>query len=227
MIIILHGDNIEASRQELNQLKLQAKGKEIRQLEGKGLDATMLTQALESSSLFGGDTLVVIEHLFTSLGKKISQIKEAATKIASTSADVIIWEEKEVGKTVLDNVGKNVNIRLFKTPVIIFKFLDAIKPNNANVLLSFYQQAVSIDAPELIFTMMVRRIRQLLMLAGGATPDGLQGWQAKGLTNQARFFTMNKLLGMHKKLLDMEYSLKTGSSPFTLRQLIEQFLIEL
>ena len=105
-------------------------------------------------------------------------------------------------------------------------FLDAIKPNNVKALLSLYRQVEAMDAPELIFTMMVKRLRQLMMLADGVTPDGLQGWQTKGLTNQARLFTIEKLLSMEKQLLDMEYSFKTGSSPFPLRQLIEQFLIE-
>jgi len=227
MITLLHGDNVEASRNELNLLKSQAKDKEIRQLDGKHLDATGLTQALESSSLFGGETLVIIENLFGSLGKKTSYVKEFASRIASCQGiDVILWEEKEVGKIAIDNLGKNVTIRLFKTPVAIFKFLDAIKPNNVKALLSLYRQVEAMDAPELIFTMMVKRLRQLMMLADGVTPDGLQGWQAKGLTNQARLFTMEKLLSMEKQLLDMEYSLKTGSSPFTLRQHIEQFLIE-
>jgi len=226
MITLLHGDNIEASRNELNLLKSQAKDKEVRQLDGKHLDATGLTQALESSSFFGRETLVIIENLFGSLGKKTSHVKEFTLKIASSNVDVILWEEKEVGKTAVDNLGKNSTVRLFKTPVVIFKFLDAIKPNNVKVLLSLYRQVEAVDAPELIFTMIVKRLRQLMMLADGVTPDGLQGWQAKGLTNQARLFTMEKLLSMEKQLLDMEYSLKTGSSPFTLRQHIEQFLIE-
>ncbi len=226
MITLLHGDNVEASRNELNLLKSQAKNKEVRQLDGKHLDMTALTMALESSSLFGGETLVIIENLFGSLGKKTSHVKEFALYIASSQGvDVILWEEKEVGKTAIDNLGKNSTVRLFKTPVVIFKFLDAIKPNNVKVLLSLYQQVEAVDAPELIFTMIVKRLRQLMMLADGVTPDGLQGWQAKGLTNQARLFTIEKLLSMEKQLLDMEYSLKTGSSPFSLRQNIEQFLI--
>lgn len=227
MITLLHGDNIEASRQELNTLKLQVKGKEIRELEGKGLDAAMLAQALESSSLFGGNTLVVIEHLFSSLGKKTSLVKEYATKIGQASADVIIWEEKEIGKTAVDHLGKNVNVRLFKTPVIIFKFLDALKPNNVSVAIPLFEQLIETDAPELVFSMIVRRIRQLVQLSDHVIPEGLQGWQAKSLTNQARFFTIEKLLSMEKQLLDIEYSLKTGSSPFTLRQLTEQFLMEI
>ncbi len=225
MITLLHGDNIDASRKELNELKSQAKRREIRELDGKHIDEAMLAQALESSSLFGGETTVIIENLFSGLGKKITLAKKFAQQIGTSSAEVILWEEKEIGKTAIDNLGKNVAVRLFKTPVIIFKFLDALKPDNTRFTVPLFEQLVETDAPELVFSMMVRRIRQLIQLADHVTPDGLQGWQAKSLTNQARLFTIEKLLFMEKQLLDMEYATKTGSSPFALTQLIEQFLI--
>lgn len=227
MITLLYGDNIEASRAEFTRMKTQSKGKDIRELDGKHLDAATLTQALESSSLFGGEAVVCIENLFSGLGKKLTLVKELARKISEAPVDVILWEEKEIGKTAIDNLGKNTAVRLFKTPVIIFKFLDSIKPSNASITLLLFHQLVSSDAPELIFSMMVRRIRQLIQLADNVTPEGLQNWQAASLTNQCRLFTMDKLLGMHKNLLDMEYSIKTGTSPFSLAQCIEQFIVSL
>ena len=48
MITLLHGDQIETSRSEFNRLKEAATGKEIRNLDGKTIDAALLTQALES-----------------------------------------------------------------------------------------------------------------------------------------------------------------------------------
>ena len=225
MITLLHGDNIEASRAELNRLKSTLTGKEVRELDGKHLDSASLTQALESSSLFGGETVVVIENLFSGLGKKLTLVKEYAKKMSSAQIDVILWEDKEIGKTAIDNLGKNVTARIFKIPVIIFKFLDGLKPNNALPIISLFEQLVHTDAPELVFSMIVRRIRQLIQLRDNVTPDGLQSWQAQGLTNQARLFTMDKLLDMHKKLLEIEYSIKSGASPFTMQQHIEQFLV--
>lgn len=227
MITLLHGDNVEASRAEFFRAKSESKEKEIREVDGKHLDASSLTQALESSSLFGGETLVCIENLFSSLGKKLTVVKEYAKKISASQTDILLWEGKEIGKTAIEHLGKNVTIRLFKTPVIIFKFLDALKPNQASVTIPLFEQLVQIDAPELVFSMMVRRIRQLIELSDNVMPEGLQSWQAKGLTNQARLFTMDKLLAMHKKFLESEYSLKSGASPFTMRQLIEQFLIDM
>ncbi len=229
MITVIHGDHTEASRNELNRLKLTAKGKEIRQLDGRNLDKTALTQALESSSLFGGDTLVIIENLFSRIGKKTKLVEELAKIIAasSKSSDVVLWEYKEVGANVTKNLGTNIQIKLFKMPAIIFHFLDGLAPSQAKTLIDLYQRLVENEAPELVFTMIVRRIRQLIQLRDGVTPDGLAGWQASRLTAQAKLFTMNSLLLMEKKLLEIEYSIKTGASPFTLSQHLELFIVNL
>ncbi len=229
MITLLHGDNIEASRAELVRLKNEAKGKEIRSIDGRGLDATTLTQALGSNSLFGGDVLVTIENLFSKLGKKTKLIEQLANMLsdAAKDTDIILWEDKEIGVTVSKSLGSSLKVMPFKIPSIIFQFLDGLHPQSAKVLIPMYQQLVQSEAPELVLSLISRRLRQLLIVAGGETPDGLQGWQVGKLTSQAKFFTIEVLTSMYKKLLDMEYSLKTGTTPFTLAQLTEQFLIDL
>jgi DNA polymerase III delta subunit len=229
MITLLHGDNIEASRNEFNRLKQAAKGKEIRATDGRGLDATALTQALGSSSLFGGDVLVVVENLFSKLGKKTKLIEQLAVILASSAkdTDIILWEDKEIGATVIKSLGSWLKVVPFKIPSLIFQFLDGLRPQSAKTLLPLYQKLVETEPAELVFTMITKRLRQLLMVAGGETPEGLQGWQTAKLTIQAKFFTMDILDRMYKKLLDIEYSLKTGATPFTLVQLTEQFLIDL
>lgn len=229
MIILLHGDYTEASRVDLNWIKQTAKGKEIRQLDGRNLDKTALTQMLESSSLFGGETLIIIENLFSRIGKKIKLVEELAEIISSSAknTDIILWEDKEVGTSVVKNLGSSVRVKLFKTPAIIWQFLDGLAPNRARILIPIYRQLIENETPELVLTMIVRRLRQLIQLRDGVTPDGLAGWQASRLTAQARLFTMDTLLLMEKKLLDIEYSIKTGSSPFTLSQHLEQWLISL
>ena len=158
-----------------------------------------------------------IENLFGKLGRKIKLIETLATIIRASTSDVVLWEDKEVGITVIKSLVK-ADVRLFKTPTIIFKFLD-------HPTLALYEQLVETEAPELIFSMLTKRMRQLLQLADGEIPAGLQGWQAGRLTAQAKLFTIDRLTVMYKKLLEMEFSTKNGSSPFSLRQLTEQFII--
>lgn len=228
MITLLHGDNIDASRTELLRMIGAAKGKEIRELNGRSIEASLLTQALESSSLFGGDTLVVIENLFGKLGRQLKKIESLSVILIKSSEvnDVILWEDKELGVTVLKSLG-HAAVKLFKTPVIIFQLLDGVRPNAARTLLPLFQQVVTCQPAEITYTLLVRRVRQLIQLSDGVIVEGLAPWQATRLTAQARFFTMDKLINMHTNLLDMDILIKTGSTPFSLAQLLEQFFITL
>lgn len=229
MITILHGDNTEQSRVELVKFVAGAKGRDIRRLDGKNLDPAALSQALESSSLFGDNVSVVVENLFSKLGKKqkLAQEYGAILARAPSEAQVIVWEEKELSVTALKAISPKARVQLFKTPVVIFQLLDGLRPNAATSLLSLYEKAIAAQAPELIFAMLVRRVRQLLMLKDGIAPEGMQGWQEARLTNQARAFTMEQLVRMHKMLLTAEYSLKSGTSPFTLTQLTQEWIAAL
>lgn len=225
MITLIHGNYIESSRKEFLRLKHEAQAKDTRTLDSRTLDPAALTQAIESNSMFGGDTVVFIENLFSKLGRKQKLIESLAAIINTSSADIILWEDKEVGATVLKNLPK-AKVIYFKIPSIIFQLLDGIAPDAATRMLPLYSTLSQTEPPELVFAMIVRRLRQLIQLRDGVVPDTLQGWQASRLTRQAKLFTMDRLVTMYKQLLDMEFSVKNGSSPFTLAQLTEQFLVD-
>ncbi len=226
MITLLHGSYSELSRKEFMRLKGEAKAKDIRELDGRTIDAAALTQAIESNSMFGGDTIVFIEKLFGKLGRKQKLIESLTAIINGSRADIVLWEDKEMGVTVLKNLPQ-AKIILFKIPSVIFQMLDGMAPGSGTRILPLYRTIRETDAAELIFAMIVRRTRQLIQLYDGVTPSGLAGWQLTRLTRQAKLFTLDTLLTMYKTLLTMEFSVKNGSSPFTISQDIEQFLLNL
>ena len=229
MIILLHGDHTEASRQELNTLKEAAKWREIRVLDGRTLQESALVQSLESSSIFGKSTLVIIDRLFGKIGKQPKRIEELCTLLTRSGdvADVILWEDKEVGSTVIKNLGTSAKVQLFKLPLLIFQFLDGVRPAGGAEALRLYEVVAVTVAPELVFSMLVKRVRQLIQLSDGVTPEGLAGWQASRLTTQAKSFTMEKLLAMYQHCHTIEVSIKTGVSPFSLSAHIEQLISQL
>ncbi|MDO9027932.1 MAG: hypothetical protein Q7U68_03620, partial [Candidatus Roizmanbacteria bacterium] len=220
---------IEASRLELTSIIAKAVDKEIRTLDGKHLDETSLIQAMESNSLFSSNVLVIIENLFAPLGRKTKRIKEFTGILDNNTqtTDCICWEPKELSKETLSCFQSKIISNLFSIPKTIFIFLDAMKMNNTNMLLSTIDDLFRTSAPELVWSMMITRMRQLIQIQSGVTPAKLQSWQVSRLTNQSRSFTMNKLLQSYSKMLDMEYKLKTGLSPFTMTEMIKQWLIEL
>lgn len=229
MITLIHGGNTVASRNELIQQITLHKNMEVRRLDGASVDETNLIQALESTSLFGGETVVVIENLFTKLGRKLKLIETLAKRIcvAGETTEIILWEDKDMGKTVISGLGTKTRNLQFKISPLIFEFLDSLKPHNAPILLTLAEKLFVQDAPELVFAMFVKRLRQLLILCDGGTPEGLIGWQAGRLTSQAKHFTLEQLRMMYKQCCDIEYSIKSGTSPFTMAQHIEMVLADL
>lgn len=229
MMTLLHGDNVEASRTEFQRLITEARSKDIRRLEGRSLDATELVQAYGSNSLFGNKTLLAIENLFSTQLKKAKRIELfiELLKEIHHEADLIVWEEKELPKTLLTKINERISVRLFKIPVLIFQFLDSIGPNRGKFLLTTYQKLEEIQAAEIIFLMISRRLRQLLMVSCGVAPEGLQLWQSNKLRAQIRLFTTERLRELYAQLLRIDFSIKSGTSPFSLDSHIRQFLLSL
>lgn len=229
MLYLIHGDHTEPARQKLLDLKEQAAGKTIRELNGKKLEQSMLIQALESSSLFGGDVCVVIEGFLSNAKKREKSFASTLAHIldAAATVDIICYEEKEIDAPTVAKLGAQASVFLFKTPVLIFQFLDNVRPGNAATSLDTLQRVVAREAPEIVYTLLVRRVRQLIQLLDRVTPEGLQSWQATRLTSQARHFTMEQLVAMHKSLLEIDIAIKTGTTPFSLTQLLEQYIIQL
>lgn len=228
MITILHGDDIVTSREELQRMLATFTGKDIRHVDGAKLEASQLVQAVESSSLFGGGSVTVIERLFGKLGRKLKLIESYAKIIshASDTQDIVLWEDSALGVSVLKQFPK-ARIHEFKTPVIIFQLLDGLKPNCANALLPLLARIHSTQAAEITYSLIVRRVRQLIQRLDNVSVEGLAPWQATRLTAQARLFTMDQLVAMHETLLSYDIAIKTGTSPFTLSKLLEQCIISL
>jgi DNA polymerase III delta subunit len=227
MITLLHGDDIVKSRNELFALRESFKGQEIREINGKSIDEALLIQSLSSNSLFGEKVVVIIENLCTGMGKKTKRLEEllAIIKQEEKNAQIILWEEKEVGKTAATALGSSTNVRLFKLPTIIFQFLDGVHPRNLSGSLLLLNQILVDEPEELVHAMLLKRIRQLLFLQSGIVPDSLQSWQVGRLTNQLKFFTLKGLISLYHDMVRAEYQIKSGASSTSLTEQIQRYLL--
>lgn len=229
MITLLHGEDIVKSRTELLRLKSLNKDKEFRMLDGKTITDTDLVQALSSSSLFDSSSYVILEHLFSSLGKKIKRIDAliAILKQSEDGNDIIIWEDKKLTPALLAKFGKTAHIIEYSYPTILFSFLDNFSPQQIVESLKQYQALTLHEPPEVIQILLLRRIRQLMVLKSGKTVSELQSWQISRLTNQNRFFTMDELLRMYHSLVSLELSVKTGTTYLSLQEGTERLMAEI
>ncbi|MBI3558819.1 hypothetical protein HY085_00315 [Candidatus Gottesmanbacteria bacterium] len=133
MITIIHGENILASRKELEKIKNEFKG-EILELDGATLTENIFIQATQSQPIFESSRLVVIDGM-----PKID--------LKDEGFDVLIW----VGKKITP--PKNAKVLEFKTPPSIFKFLN-------NMTVTNFRAALKDNDIQFIFIMMTRQLKK-------------------------------------------------------------------
>lgn len=223
-MIIIHGENIVASRNYLKTITDGFKGEVVR-LEGNQLTFNQILQSLESQSLFEENRLVVLEKVFSLLPSKEKEKILNYLKV-SDNKNAVIWEGKKIDGRVLKSF-KRMTVRCFDLSPYIFKLLDSISPGNPKQSLIFFHQCLSQDPPEIIFYMLVRQFR-LLIIAKDLGEKGLEkmaDWQKLKLVGQAKKFTLGKLLFLHRQLLKIDYEQKTGKSLLGLVSQLDLLLV--
>jgi len=77
--------------------------------------------------------------------------------------------------------------------------------------------------------MMIRQIK-LLIIAKDLGKKGLgnmPSWQKEKLTSQAKFFTLEHLLEIYKKLLEIDFKQKTSRDVFSLSSRLDLLVSEI
>lgn len=222
-MIILHGENLVLSRQRLTEKVASFQGEIIR-FQGDQLTLTDLKQALESSSLFGQDRLVVIENLFS---QRPSQRKDELIAYCRQEKpdNLLLWERKTIDGRRLRSFSQ-AKIEIFKLSPLIFKFLDSLNPENKKNSLLFFRQTLKQEAVELIFYLLCRRIRNLIIAADLGFPGltSMAPWQKTRLVSQAKKFSLPRLLAAYQILLKIDTKQKTGQAAFSLTSQLDLWL---
>lgn len=214
-MLILHGPNTVISRKKLIE-RIENSPGEIVRLEGEKLTLTELKQALESNSLFGQERLVVIENIFA---RRPSKLKEEILKYlkAGNPPNLIIWEGKNIDGRTLKPFGPT-NCLKFAISPLIFKLLDSLSPENKKISLTILHRCLKDTVPELVFFMISRHIRYLIMAAdlGEKGLGEFPSWRKHKYIFQAKKFGLKKLVSLYHQLLVIDYQQKTGKAAMTL-----------
>ena len=148
--------------------------------------------------------------------------------VKETIAEIILWEGKELTPGFLKKFPRAKVIN-FKLNANIFKLVENIKPHSGANLIPLFHQLVKTEAPEVVFVMIARQIRNLL-LANDQSADYLKefpSWQKYKILGQAKFFSQKELLSHHRKLLDIDARIKLGATPLTMTQNLDIFFLNL
>lgn len=225
MIILLHGDNQILSRNKLNLYISQAKEKKVEIIvrDGGKLTLEEARNILESTSFFGDNRVSVWENFLSSTKSKDKEKILDYLNKNPVNIELILWEGKSLKNTSLLKFEK---IEIFKIPAFLFQFLDSFSPDNKNECLKKFVQLKSMEEAEMIFFMLIRQIR-LLLMAEDQFFDEIQIWQKSKMVTQCHKFQKGQLLKIYKNLLEIDYDQKTSGSFQTLPMLLEVLISSL
>ncbi len=215
-MIIIHGDDSVAARNQLNDLILAASVKEaeIKRLSAKDANLTSITQILEGLTLFGKAPVLILEGIF-SLPKSKNKDLLLDFLAKYTDRDIFLYEDKTLSPTALKPFSK-AKVNQHKPAPIIFTFLDSLRPGGPTKSLKLLSDLeVAHQHAELIFAMLIRQVRLLLQALEPASLKAAP-WQKARLVSQARLFGERGLLKLHNDLYRIDKQLKTGANPLDL-----------
>jgi len=214
-IILLHGDDESSSRQRLNFLKEEAKKKGYRILNfGNEARTEEIVLASRSAGLFEENNLLIIENYFSS-----NRIFDEKIK-----GNIVFWEKGKLPKSILKKLPRQIKVEEFSLPPIIFQFLDNFYPKNRN-LLRLLKEIEKIRQAESILPLLAWHIR--LLLWAKMDPRTLNFWKKRSLIKQAEKFSTQKLLDLHKNLLEIDEAIKSSNIPASYHFSLDQLVLDL
>lgn len=228
MITFIHGDNQMESRNKLGELIQNAESKEIVKL--REVNLTTIKQALESSSLFAEERLVVVENIIS--GRVDKNVLDYL-KNGLFESDLLIWEGKKVDARKLGWIKKNGIMYEYSYPKILFKLLEQIGIISGKEVVGLFNQTVDRVPVELTYFMIVRQFRLLLLVTHDATStniketERLQSWMVGKLKGQGNSIGGDNLKKLYKQLLYIDYQQKSGQANLNLKQTLDIWLSQL
>ena len=228
MIILIHGEDVAASRK----LYIQQKSQDAQPItfEGETITLTDLVQLFEGGGLFDSPTTVYIENLLAKR-KSSKEVEAIQDYIKEQKNTVVLWEGKEIPKKTITALG-TVTDKNCKYPQTLFQFLDSLAPGNTKTMVTYFHAAAETIELEILSFMLIRHFRLLLAIDKESSQQidevaRLAPWQRGKLQKQARLFSQDSLINQYKKMFAIDVAQKTGRGVLPLGQAIDFFLLEL
>ncbi len=230
MKILIHGDDLEKSRQFFFEVKNKLKSPKF--LNGEDLSFDELFLISENTSFFDEEIEVIIENLFSKNKTNTKEFKKNVDYLNSNkNLSLILWEQNLLTKAQT-TLLKDFSINEFSIPKKMFTFLDNLRPGNSKQLINLYHELRQSEEAELVLFMIIRQFR-LYISAINRSKDEIDElkrmapWQLSKLSSQVKSFTNDQLLKLYTMLFEIELNQKTGKVSYPLDTSIDFFLNDL
>lgn len=225
MIKLYHGEDVYKSRLQLAQdLK---KYSQVDHLDSKEIDLEKLVK--HSGGLFtaANKKCLVLENLFSLRKKQLNKIFNQVKKLSS-DIDFFIWQGKKLtaSKTKLVKQS-NGQIKHFKLPNHLFKFLDQIGQQDLNLSLKYFKKVLDTHPPELLLFFLQRRAKKMYLAKTDKDLLKLPGWQKGKLYNQIDKLSPAEIEDFYLNLIKTDWLNKTGRLGCSLENKLLNLIIAL
>lgn len=208
--LVIHGDDIEKSRKRLQKFIDVAHTRkwDVVKISGK---SDNIADAISANNLFDTPRLIVVEEAQT-ISKEVSKwFIENEKKYDDT---ICFFATKTLTPTQL-KVFRGAKVELFETPNLVWMFLDSLQPQNAQSSINLLHQIIQTEAPEFVFAMIARHLRDMYhVLCDKETFVG-PDWRKRKLMSQASQFGEESLKTMMQELSEIDVRTKTSDSSLT------------
>ena len=226
MIHVLHGENTDDSERYLKSLLINYKDIPKVQLTDKDR-IELFQEAVYAEDLFETEKLVICRNWLSSKKIKLNSL----SKIPQNRT-VIFLEDTKV------TVGQNVKhpsdwqIKEFKLQSTIFWFLDSLSPDFSKS--ARYLPQIEADKNNFLVWNLLMRVALLTAAKSGIGRENctqffkknIQDWQWDKITKQADLFSLDKLIGLYRGLLRLDYATKNGTSAMDEKSLVAILLLK-
>ncbi len=224
--IILHGENIVKSREELNQTITQAKqnNTQVVRLEGYKLTPAQLELALHAQSLFTPNQLVVIEKIWSH--KSLAIKKQLLNMVVNSPNDCLLWHHTSLTSSQLKLFPKNQSIiKEFKPTKYAFLLTELWGTTAPNKLLTLLKESITQDSAEFVLIMIINQIRNLFLLSHGEVPK-THPYVLTKMQSQLKKIPAEKITNWHAQLVSYDRALKTSTSTLNIEQFLTLLIVK-
>lgn len=222
MLTIICGEDVIASRNYYSYLYESYKKRQYSIEFVKANELSKITKWMgESASLFAEKSIFFTENLSKKIQRKgAGEISKTIDKIIlMKDVEVVSWEQEKQKREL--KISSKAKIKEFKPDKTIFKFLDACFRGNIKNFLYTLNNLPKTTDDLFIFVMLVRHIRNLLLVKHGIVPKNIQKWQLWKLESQAKLWKKNDLEEFYHGLHKIDIALKTSKNPYSVKKSLD------
>ena len=226
MIYILHGENTEDSGKYLKSLLL--KYKDIPKVWlGEKDQLEIFSQIVYAEELFETDRVVICQNWLASKKVQLNSLSEIPQ-----NRTVIFLEETKFALGQSAGTRPDIQMKEFKPKSTIFWFLDSLSPDFSKSVR--YLPQIESDKKNLLVWNLLFRVSLLItakfQVGREKSRDfferNIQDWQWDKIQSQADLFSLNKLVGLYRGLLRLDYTIKNSLSSMDEKSLVAILLLK-